>query len=244
MKKLFISFSLVSCLLADVNPSLMNLPSISDSVTKNMEAGGDQRDIRTMADFKEFTSTLEEALKMGQINPYAFVLGSAYLTDFNLKDGSIKKDIKKARYYFSMSLDDDNYAAAYQLAMIDVHNKEYGTALYTLDKTISTIKRDSESDPYKKGLAQSFLAVTFGSITMQFLSKDKEAVQKAITLMEETTFKDDTPTALFLLANLYNSQGMQEKANSLLSKACNYRGSSKDARLDAICKQFQVGGNK
>jgi TPR repeat protein len=244
MKKILLFFLLIPYLYADLGSSLLNPTSIGDTVSQNIASGGQQRDIKTQADFKEFTQTLEEGLKMGQVNPYAFILGSTYLTDFKLTDGVIPKDIKKARYYFAMSLDDGNHAAAYQLSMIDVHNEDYGSALYMLDKTISNIKRDTEEDPYKNGLARSFLAVTFGSITMQFLSSDEEAVNKAISLMENTTYNDDTPTALFLLANLYNSQGKQNKANELLSKACNYKGASKDARLDSICKNFHVGVKK
>ena len=239
MKYLLFLFYLSSSLFAGNNASVFSLTgAISEQTSQK------QRDITTKADFVEFISTLESVLKMGQINPYSFFLASAYLTDFNLTDGVIKKDIEKAKFYFHMSLDDGNHAAAYQLAMIDVHSKQYGKALFILDKTITAIKRDRQGDPYKKGLAQSFLAATFGSITMQFLYNDKEAVHKAIILLENTTFRDDTPTAVFLLANLYQVSGKVEKANKLLSDACNYRGKNKDRRLDEICKQYAVKAGK
>jgi TPR repeat protein len=204
----------------------------------------EQREFKVKADFEDFVNTMNEAMKLGQVNPYAFFLGSAYLTDFKLDDGDIPKDIKKAQYYFTLSYEDGNYAAAYQLAMIEVSRNNYGGALFVLDKAITSLRHDDTQDPFKKNLAQSFLAVTFGGITMQFLSQDKEAVERAIGLIEQTSFNEDAPTALFILANLYHVKGAEDKANALLSRACNYRGPNKDARLQAICSQFRAEEEK
>lgn len=241
MKRILLSLVTPLVLFAATPTPSLQTP---DALMQKNPADKEQREFKVKADFEDFVNTMNEAMKLGQINPYAFFLGSAYLTDFKLEDGDIPKDIKKAQYYFSLSYEDGNYAAAYQLAMIEVSKNNYGGALFVLDKAITSLQQDTTQEPFKKNLAQSFLAVTFGSITMQFLSQDAEAVSRAISLIEQTSFNEDAPTALFILANLYHVKGDKNKANALLSKACNYKGPNKDARLDAICGQFRVGEEK
>ena len=201
-------------------------------------AGQEQRDVKTKADFNDLVASLKSAIDMGQVKPYAYYLGAAYLTDFNVSDGIIEKDIKKAKYFFAMSLNDGNYAASYQLAMIELSKKNYDSALFVLDSTLFKLDRDKEQDPYKSELAKSFLATTFGTIVLEYKYKDKEAIGKAIRLLEGNTQKKDAPTILFILANLYNIDGQKEKANKLLTHSCSMKSGARDPRLDALCSQL------
>ena len=204
------------------------------------EATQEQRDVKTKADFNDLVSSLKSAIDMGQINPYSYYLGAVYLTDFNVSDGFIEKDIKKAEYYFRMSFNEGNYAASYQLAMIELSKKNYDSALFVIDSAIFKLENDRRQDPYKSELAMSFLATTFGTIVLEYKYADKEAVAKAIRLLENNNKKKDAPTILFILANLYNIDGQKEKANKLLTHSCSMKGVARDPRLNALCNQFIV----
>jgi len=204
----------------------------------------EQRDVKTKADFNDLVTSLRSAIDMGQINPYAYYLGAAYLTDFKVSDGYIKKDIQKAEYYFKMSLDEGNYAASYQLAMIQISRSNYDSALFVVDSAISKLERDREQEPLKAEVAKSFLATTFGTIVLEYKYKDKEAVSRAIKLLENNAQKKGAPTILFILANLYNVDGQKEKANILLTRSCKMKGGTRDSRLDALCSQFLVKKEK
>jgi tetratricopeptide (TPR) repeat protein len=239
MKFLLSSFAIISFLSAST--PVMSLDSVSAANMMDMQTSSQgQKDIKTKADFMEFVSTLEGAMKMGQINPYAYLLGMAYLNDIKVVDGVIPKNIEKARYYLRISYNDGNYAAAYHLAMILVGEKQYDQALFLLDSTIQKLKRDKKQDSYKSGLAESFLVTTFGTVVLEYKAKDKEAILKAIEIMESSRYKDDAPTALFILANLYHLSGNTDRANALLNKSCKTTGKNKDIRLDRICSQFIV----
>jgi len=238
MKILLSGFLFTALLFAST--SVVSLDSFSAANMMDMQSSSGQRDIKTKADFLEFVSALKDAMKMGQINPYSYLLGMAYLNDIRVVDGIIPKDIKKARHYLRISYNDGNYAASYHLAMILVGEKKYDQALFLLDSTVQKLKRDKRLDPYKSGLAESFLVTTFGTIVLEYKANDKEAILKAIEVMESSKHKDDSPTALFILANLYHLSGNSDRANDLLNKSCKATGENKDIRLDRICAQFIV----
>lgn len=195
--------------------------------------------IKTKADYIELISSLESSMKMGLVDTSSYYLGTVYLTDFKLTDGEIPKDIKKAQHYFRISLDSGNHMAAYNLAMIEVYDKKYDSALFLIDNTLARMPKGGE----KIEAANKFLTALFASIVLEFKSDDDEAVNKAIVMLEPYAGLD-VPTSMFMLANLYEIEGSTEKANLLLNIACT-RG--KGSEIKELCKQFSIhqkkGGN-
>jgi len=199
-----------------------------------------QRDIKTMADYRDFISAMQMPIRLGQVNPYAYFLGIAYLTEFKVKEGVIPRNIQKAQHYFSLSYNAGNHIAAYQLAMIKVAQKKYDEALFLLDSALMQLDSSKNEDPFKIEHAKSFLSVAFGTIVLQFKQSDREAVLRAIEIMESSLKDKNTSTSLFVLANLYRAAGTIKKANMLLNAACKSASGDKDPRLDRICAQYRV----
>ena len=199
-----------------------------------------QRDIKTMADYRDFISAMQMPIRMGQINPYAYFLGIAYLTEFKVKEGVIPRDTEKAQRYFALSYEAGNRIAAYQLAMIKVSQKKYDEALFLLDNALMQLDNSKNEDPFKIEHAKGFLSTAFGTIVLQFKQSDMEAVLRAIEIMESSLKDKNTPTSLFVLANLYKVAKNTKKANMLLNAACKSASGDKDPRLDRICAQYLV----
>jgi len=192
----------------------------------------DDGQVKTMADYAELVSSLESSMKMGLVGTSSYYLGTVYLTDFNLTDGDIQKDINKAKHYFKISLENGNYMAAYNLAMIDIYNKDYDSALFLIDNTLSRMPKSGE----KAEATKKFLSALFASIVLEFKPSDTEAVRKAIDTLEPYAGLD-VPTSMFLLANLYRIDGNIDKANLLLNTACT-RGQGSE--IKQLCRQFKV----
>lgn len=188
--------------------------------------------VKTKADYRELINSLESSMKMGLVDTSSYYLGTVYLTDFKLTDGDIPKDINRAKYYFKISLQNGNYMAAYNLAMIDVHAKKYDSALFLIDNTLVRMPKSGE----KIEASNKFLTSLFASIVLEFKSDDDEAVKKAIVILEPYAGLD-VPTSMFMLANLYGIADNTEKANLLLNTACT-RG--KGSEINKLCRQFRI----
>ncbi|MCK9549284.1 hypothetical protein [Aquamicrobium sp.] len=200
-----------------------------------------QKTIQTVADYKELEQTLLTSMEMGMESQSGYSLGTLYLTDFKLEDGNIDKDIEKAKYFFNKSLNAGNYSAAYNLAMIDVYNKDYDSALMLLDNTLTITKEaDAKNNSEQMKYNRVFLASTFASIVLEHEYDNKEAVNKAILYLDQLA-SVKYPTTLFLLANLYNVRGDENKANLLLNMACgNTNNVTPDPQVRELCNKLRA----
>jgi len=224
--------------------SCLSLAKDIPQLDTNIQTGQEQRDIKTKADFDELISSLKGAIDMGQTNPYSYYLGAIYLSDFNVTDGFIEKDIDKAKMYFIMSLQDKNYAAAYQLAMIELYKKNSDSALFSIDDALNRMSEDKEIENEKAKSIRVFLSTTFSTIVLEHKSNDKEAIERAIELLHREENNTKLPTVLFILANLYYLDGKSEKANEILNKSCKSDKKVLDPRLKMMCHQFIVNFKK
>lgn len=193
-------------------------------------------EIKTKADYMELVSSLEASMKMGLVDTSSYYLGTVYLTDFTLSDGNIPKDIQKAKHYFKISLANGNFMASYNLAMIDVYNKQYDSALFLVDNTLSRMPSEGE----KIEATNKFLSTLFASIVLEYKPDDGEAVKKAIVTLEPYAGLD-VPTSMFMLASLYGIDGNEQKANLLLNTACT-RGQGSE--IKQLCRQFSIQQGK
>jgi len=224
--------------------SCLSLAAEIPHLDANVQTGQEQRDIKSKADFDELVSILKGAIDMGQINPYSYYLGATYLSDFNVSDGLIEKNVDKAKMYFTLSLKDKNYAAAYQLAMIELYKKNSDSALFTIDDALYRMGEDKEIEIEKAKSIKMFLSTTFSTIVLEYKSNDKEAVARGIELLKNEEENNGTPTVLFILANLYYLDGKSEKANEILNKSCKSKQNEIDPRLQMMCQQFIVNSKK
>lgn len=230
----FVVFFLLSGLLIASglnNTQIMSQPTMDLSQSEN-------RAINSSKDYHEIIRDMNELIKHGDSARGGYFLGMIYLTDFQFEDEVIKKDIKKAEKFFKMSLDAGNYVSAHHLAFININNNNIDEALFLIEQTIRDAKIAQEKDFKNTDSIILFLSTEFATIVLQYREEDKAAINKAIELLERVATVS-TPSSLYILANLYNVLGNEEKSQLLLNIACK---NSKGFDIEILCKKHTLGG--
>lgn len=193
-----------------------------------------QKTIETKKDYDQFVKDMEDGILNGDNKASPYYLGLLYLTDLDLKDGGrVEKNIPQAEKYLQIALDNQNYAASFNLAMIQIYKKDYDKGIFILGDTLSNLGTATKDNKNIK----LFLAAAYASSVLQYKYENKEYIKKGIIYLNDVASKEQ-PTSLFLLANLYNADNNTKKADLLLSVACDKNNPALDARLKRTCNFY------
>lgn len=187
---------------------------ISDKQLSNIKTAefGEQRMLDTRKDYMAFEKDILTAFNSGDKSK-AFLLGSLYSTEHNLKDGVIPKDTQKALKYFNISLSDGNGLAAFFIALLDEQiNQNPDMMLLVLEQGLKSAKN--------KYSTNVVLAVFYNSIVLDYKSDNIKYVHKALDLTYPISQIKNMSTLDFTIANLLAISGNMEEANQYLNTAC------------------------
>lgn len=170
-----------------------------------------QREIKTVGDYKEFERTIIQMVKMGDKSKL-YLLGALYSQDIKLANGKIiPANYAEAKKHFLSSAKSGTELAYFNLGMIAISEKKYSEAL-TYYQQGAASKQDNIAAPCAAGYA---------STVLDHFPSDKNKLVIANSLLVKYASRRNLPTASFLMANVLLNLGNEKEANRYLSIACN-----------------------
>jgi len=189
----------------------------------------EQREIESKSDFEDFKKTMLTATQFEPKKSY-YALGLLFSNNIPLKNGKfIQADLQTSKEYFYKAFDAGNLMSAYNIAMIDVVNKEYDSAVHILQQGLSKIDVDKSED-ISTG---SFLSSTLAGVVLDKMPKNQEAMQMSIDYLLPYVEKQKLATAEYLLSNLYMATNQRKEADNFLNRACTNQRAPKE--IVVIC---------
>lgn len=188
----------------------------------------EQKKIESLKDLNEFRTDLTAAIKQGNA-ALALPLGMSYLEGHQFSDGNEAPDIEKAMMVFETGARGGHVESAYWLSYLLVLQKKYDKSLEVLSPLLSSAK---VSKPYYQ--AASLYATT----VLDHMAQDTLEMEKAIAFLERGESALMPATARYILANLYNINGQEERANKNLQMACT--DTSAPGELRSICQRAHM----
>jgi TPR repeat protein len=208
MKKIFFSLLLIVGILNANNNQQQKFSILQNSLQsdKNIK-------VKTFAEYARMEALLKAAYNSGD-DSKAFILGSLYLKEYNLKDATIKPDTKKALKWFKIALKKGYGLASLQIAILESFpRKEYFTALETLEKGIRSKFIDLNG--------KQVLAVAYGSVVLDHLNGSHKYIRKALDIIYPIVSLEALSSLDYIFANLLNLDNQTKLANKYLNSACN-----------------------
>jgi len=217
MKSIFLSlFLFVSVHAFDSLNLTMLEPSKESSIQQ----------LKTIADVHVFIQDIEESIQNGN-SISLYVLGVFYMQDHKTENGIFKADITKGIQNLTQAAKKGYGVASSYLALFYLKNNEPEAAIRQLRWTIVKTNKTPKKLKYNASLE-------FATIVLDYFSSDQSRLEEARDYLLISLKKEKSPVLEFLLANIYNKLGKNDKANFYLNSACTNNDAS--ARIKNFCE--------